>query len=894
MSGIEHGPLEPDLKTAEHALGLLVTPANVFELRALMKDERDRQWIEFGYFDAIAPAIQALPALARKATGVYMTLNPVRPELWSRSANHMRRANKGDTTGDQHIVRRSRLLIDIDGTPVAGVSSTDLEHEKAQELACRIAQELETDGWPLGLIGDSGNGAHLVFAVDLPANDERLVERVLTAANLRWGGDGLKVDAANHNPARITKLFGTPTRKGDSTRDRPHRVSAIMSAPPRLDVVPRDLLERLASLAPAAKPSPAPRSRTSSIGWSGNTQGGADYLRRFLAKHGIDAEPERPFDLNGAPGTIWVLARCPFNSDHASGEVHVHALDSGPLGFRCKHDSCKAYGWREFREHFEPDAGRATSRPIPDGADDAGDPAVNESSSGQRRKRPAPSAPSPRDDITEICISPNITDVIDRAQTALVAAGRIYVRGRKLAHVVRDFSAPQWLQVPDGLPMISELGDARLREMMSSSARWLKYDGRSKGHVDALPPDWAPKTLKERGEWPFPVLEGISDMPVLRPDGTIHDVPGYDKRSRTIYAPGNMRWPAIKHEPNRHDAVTALAELSEPFCDFPFVDPCDQSAAIAFLLSIVGRSAIAGPVPMFKSGSNTPGAGKGLIVDTVSIIATGRESSKMAPTRDDNETRKRLLPIAIAAPPVLTFDNVEGMFGSETLAMALTTGTFRERVLGSSEDMDIPLRTVFALTGNNIQLQGDLGRRIIPIDIDPKMEHPEDRAGYRYPDLKAHVAAERPRLVVAALTLLRAYVVAGMPKHPHSAKGSFEAWDRLVRGAIIWAGGADPARGAERLREAGDIDLERLRALIGAWRCLPEREVTTFELLERAKMSPELRAAIDAYAMRGEPMDTTRLSMKLNQLCGRPCDGFRIQRGGTAHGGARKWRLDEL
>jgi hypothetical protein len=383
-------------------------------------------------------------------------------------------------------------------------------------------------------------------------------------------------------------------------------------------------------------------------------------------------------------------------------------------------------------------------------------------------------------------------------------------------------------------------------------------------------------------------------MPVLRPDGTIHATRGYDEQSRTIYDPGDRTWPAINHEPTHHDAVTALAELCEPFCDFPFIEPWDRSAAIAFILSVIGRGAIAGSVPMFKSGSNTPGSGKGLLVDTVSIIATGRESSKMPPTRDDNETRKRLLPIAIAAPPVLTFDNVEGMFGSETLAMVLTTGTFTDRMLGESKNVEIPFRTVLAVTGNNIQLQGDLGRRVVPIDIDAKMEHPEDRTGYRYPNLKAYVAAERPRFVAAALTLLRAYVVAGMPAHGLPIKGSFEAWDRLVRGAIIWAGGADPARGVERLREAGDIDLERLRALISAWRCIPDREATAVELLERARMSPELRAAIDAYAAKGQPMDTTRLSMKLGQLCGRPCDGFRILRGGTAHGGARKWALDEL
>jgi len=496
--------------------------------------------------------------------------------------------------------------------------------------------------------------------------------------------------------------------------------------------------------------------------------------------------------------------------------------------------------------------------------------------------------------LPEIYISMRIVETIDQAERAMLAAGGVYVRGRHLAQVVRDYSAPSWLQMPKGLPLIDTLGDARIRELMSAAAVWRKYDGRSKDYKEALPPEWAAKTLRERGEWRFPVLEGISDMPVLRPDGTIHDVPGYDERSRTIYDPGDRVWPAIKHEPTHQDAVTALAELCEPFCDFPFIESWDRSAAIAFLLSIVGRSAIAGPVPMFKSGSNTPGAGKGLIVDTVSIIATGRESSKMPPTHNDEETRKRLLPIAIAAPPVLTFDNVEGVFGSETLAMVLTTGTFTDRVLKESKNVEVPFRTVLAVTGNNIQLQGDLGRRIIPIDIDAKMEHPEDRTDYRHPHLKAYVAAERPRLVAAALTLLRAYVVAGMPAHGLPVKGSFEAWDRLVRGAILWAGGADPVRGVERLREAGDIDLERLRALISAWRCIPEREATAVELLERAKMSSDLRAAIDAYAAKGQPMDTTRLSLKLGQLCCRPCDGFRIQRGGTAHGGARKWVLDEL
>ena len=43
------------------------------------------------------------------------------------------------------------------------------------------------------------------------------------------------------------------------------------------------------------------------------------------------------------------------------------------------------------------------------------------------------------------------------------------------------------------------------------------------------------------------------------------------------------------------------------------------------------------------------------------------------------------------------------------------------------------------------------------------------------------------------------------------------AWDRLVRGAILWAADADPCGGIRKLRKESDSDLEKLRRLVGAW-----------------------------------------------------------------------------
>jgi len=54
-------------------------------------------------------------------------------------------------------------------------------------------------------------------------------------------------------------------------------------------------------------------------------------------------------------------------------------------------------------------------------------------------------------------------------------------------------------------------------------------------------------------------------------------------------------------------------------------------------------------------------------------------------------------------------------------------------------------------------------------------------------------ASSCPELAVAALTALRAYIWAGKSRGPERALlGSFEDWDRLVYGCLMWLGFADP------------------------------------------------------------------------------------------------------
>ncbi|HEY1815569.1 MAG TPA: hypothetical protein VGG74_24645 [Kofleriaceae bacterium] len=491
----------------------------------------------------------------------------------------------------------------------------------------------------------------------------------------------------------------------------------------------------------------------------------------------------------------------------------------------------------------------------------------------------------------EIIVSTNQRDVVDQAEAALLRLGGVYTRARTLVHVVRDVGESHDLQYPEGQPVIARLGRERMRELCGAAATWLvKRTKRGEEMlVESLTPPWVPATLEQRGEWRFPALDGVSDAPVFRADGSVHDRPGYDLATRIIYEPGGVVYPPVPSTPTAEDADAALGALLDPFVDFPAVADSDRSALIALVLTLVARAAIEGPTPLFLVRAPTPGSGKGLSLDAAAMIATGRLAPKRPPVANDDELRKAMLAYAIESPALIVLDNVAGSLGSPTLAFALTAGTLTDRLLGASESRTVPLRFVMAATGNNVQLRGDTGRRVIPIDLDPRVEHPEDRGGWRYPNLLDHLRVERPRLIAAALTILRGFVVAGRPDHGKPTKGSFEAWDRLVRGAIVWAGGADPLGGVQRIRDDGDEDLERLRALLVAWDAsLGSMPTTVADAIKRSGDGGPLHEALTAYS-RGGKLDTKAIGHALKAQRGRIVGGMELVRDSLDRNGVARW-----
>ncbi len=349
-------PLKADPQAMLKALRLFSEPGQVVELRAPEAALGYRTGTIFGFFDYEHLEDCAREAAKIQAPGTYFTVNPVDPDLLARCCNRVKMAGKKDSaTSDKDIVRRRLFYIDSDAIRKTGISATDAEKAASWDLAVEVADYLKGQGWPDPVWVDSGNGYHLYYSIDLPADDGLLVDRVLKRLNYLHG-DGnkenpankrVKVDGTVCNAARITKLPGTVVRKGDSTPERPHRMAKLLSVPDTIQTVPASLLEALAPQETTGKTAPASTSNAT-------TGTGASYnVQAFIDRHSLDVTGPKE---NPDGGKVWEFTDCPFRPGDGSSCAIVQR-SNGAVWCGCQHGSCpgsKTTGnhWRELRAKY--------------------------------------------------------------------------------------------------------------------------------------------------------------------------------------------------------------------------------------------------------------------------------------------------------------------------------------------------------------------------------------------------------------------------------------------------------------------------------------------------------------------------------------------------------------
>ncbi len=422
-----------------------------------------------------------------------------------------------------------------------------------------------------------------------------------------------------------------------------------------------------------------------------------------------------------------------------------------------------------------------------------------------------------------IQITADIYGMTSQASDALRGDPMMYQRNARLVTVTTvtrdDAERSRMVQTDDGprrelvegTPRIRIVEHPTLKERLSLISDFRKFDARNKKNPwrPARPDGDVVAALHARGEWRgVRTLRGIIETPTLRPDGTIlQGEPRYDAATGLLFAPSE-KFPTVPEAPTRADARRAYAMLVDLLADFPDEDDerddkarlikagAHKAVLIAHKLTLVGRAAITNSgVPMFVYDANTRGSGKTLKTDIAAIIATGRPMPRMTYPSSDEELEKVLAGYALRGATLLCLDNVTRPLGGGPLDKILTARDLVElRILTTLEIPTLIWSAVTAATGNNVQFQADTARRVLVSRLESLEVRPEARTDFKRPDLLDHVGRNRAAIVVALLTILRAYFVAGRPDMGCDKWGSFERWAALIPPAIVHAGGADPMK----------------------------------------------------------------------------------------------------
>lgn len=378
-----------------------------------------------------------------------------------------------------------------------------------------------------------------------------------------------------------------------------------------------------------------------------------------------------------------------------------------------------------------------------------------------------------------------INEITDRL-LARWNATRLFCHGEVISQLVDEGQGPKMKPLTETDGTFFDV----LQETAATAKRTLNAEGVQVGTTYTWPDGQTVKAARSRSSR-FASLEVIARSPFARIDGSICQVNGYDEASKTmVVMDESLVGLDVPEFPTRAEVEAAVSLiLDEWLGDFPFPDPANQANTLALVLTPFVR-ALMDVVPLAVIDAHTPGTGKNLLVDVILMMFLGERPQMLPFNRDDDEFRKTLTAAFRDGSEVFVFDEAHHLEGV-SLARALTASHWRDRALGGNQMLGFPNRMTWISLGNNVRIEGDIFRRVYRVALRSPFEDPTQRpeTDYRHPDLKEWTQQNRPALLRAALTIVRAWFAEGQPKPAKPVPfGGFEKFARVLGGILETAG----------------------------------------------------------------------------------------------------------
>ncbi|HEY9391307.1 MAG TPA: hypothetical protein VIR27_16270, partial [Mycobacteriales bacterium] len=706
----------------------------------------------------------------------------------------------------------------------------------------------------------SGGGLYPIWLLDQPhpldQGDNLAAAETLSTGWQQVIGDaaerlGWTADLSAKDLARILRIPGTVNRK---VADQPAPCRIVDGTARRFTYA--ELVDALAAAQAAHPPAPprppaqhTPRPITSPTGDRAGDRPGDDYTARttwpqvleprgwrvhYVA--GEETHWTRPGKDTGTSATTnWNgtdrikvfsdAAGVPVDGTHSRYEFVVWADHGGDFASATRALAAAGYGAppaphrtgtqinAELVELAGPDA-----RPFDPGPEDR------------------PPRTRPRIDIT---FEPEAMVAI----TDTIAAGTIpdtYVKDGHLVHIV-DVSGARTDQVHQLPKAVMPLTADGLRLSMARHAHCyrIKKSGEDYIETPAGPAATTCRAILTATRWDaVPPLAAIIGSPVIRPDGSILQDPGYDPATWAYYDP---RTPIerVPDTPTPADVAEARALIVDQVLgDFCWVAPADLSNYIALLMTPLLRPMITGHTPLGAISATERGSGKTLLTTILGVLYG---MAFRAWTSDDEELRKFITTTLLRNDPVVLFDNVadHDTVASPILAALLTGTNWDDRLLGTNQTSATINDRLWLITGNNVSIGGDIASRTVLVRLDPRTPRPDLRADFRLGPLDMWLQSEHNRAATlrALLILARDWVVAGTPTERFTMR-TFSKWAQIM-GGFLRHHGLDAFLANAADLEEHDDEAQQWETFLATWHAkFGTTPKTAWELLETATPMP--------------------------------------------------------
>ena len=395
----------------------------------------------------------------------------------------------------------------------------------------------------------------------------------------------------------------------------------------------------------------------------------------------------------------------------------------------------------------------------------------------------------------------------------------------------------------------------------------------------------------------LPEIRGILSRPTLRGKypgspwpAVLQTAPGYDPQSK-LYLSVDAEEAALVAEVSQYIArkeaeyastgkktFPSLTEylrflamglwqhvVSEIFRDFHFATDADAMAARAMLIAPLVAPLVPA-TPLFCAKAPQKGSGKTTLAQAIGNVWGGMFDLG-GKIENEGELEKGLASAFLEGHPLVLLDNVSHRVDSPFLARLLTSPrTTRVRRLGSNTTLTPPQGFLLFMTANAAELQEELARRTLSIELEAADPIPLAHAQqYRHVDLGGWTENNARSLRGCLYAIAATWVRAGCPAFPMATRlpqtasfPSFELWSDVTLSLLAWCNAGWPTphiltaflgNRMPMLRE-GDIETQEIEDFLRFWRdCRiqsPEGWATVGELTEAVLGSQDILSYVQA------------------------------------------------